>query len=46
MIWLAMEAAEMASVPRLPTMTLSSRETKFVMNCWMMIGIRSTSTLL
>ena len=30
---LAMDAAEMASVPRLPTMTLSSRETKEVINC-------------
>ena len=29
----AMEAAEMASVPRLPTITLSSRETKEVINC-------------
>ena len=43
---LAIEAAEMASVPRLPTITLSSRETKEEINCWIMIGISSTSTRL
>ena len=44
--WFAMDAAEIASVPRLPTITLSSRDTNEVMNCWMMIGISSVRTLL
>ena len=43
---LAMEAAEIASVPRLPTMTLSSRETKEEMNCCTRIGISRVRTLL
>ena len=44
--WFAMDAAEMASVPRLPTMMLSSRDTKEVINCWITMGISRVTTLL
>ena len=44
--WFAMDAAEIASVPRLPTMMLSSRDTKEVINCWITMGISRVTTLL
>ena len=43
--WLTIATPDIDSVPSRPTITLSSRLTKFVMPCWMTIGTRSTMRL-